>query len=99
MIVQKSIPPLMLSIFMMACHQSPKPETNPALTHTMDTVKQKYTLAMVDNKTDPACGMPLTAGIGDTVHYNGKVFGFCSDECKQAFLKDPLAMSRNAQLK
>ena len=42
---------------------------------------------MVDNKKDPNCGMPVTAGIEDTVHYNGKVYGFCSDECKMHFLK------------
>ncbi len=45
---------------------------------------------MVDNKKDPYCGMPVTAGITDTVHYKGKVYGFCSDECKQLFLKDPV---------
>jgi YHS domain-containing protein len=54
---------------------------------------------MVDNKIDPNCGMPVTAGIADTVHYNGKVYGFCSDECKQAFLKNPVALAKNAELK
>jgi YHS domain-containing protein len=38
---------------------------------------------------DPACGMPLRAGLEDTVHYKGKLYGFCSKECKAAFLKDP----------
>ena len=54
---------------------------------------------MVDNKKDPNCGMPVTAGIEDTVHYNGKVYGFCSDECKQAFLKNPAELAKNADLK
>ena len=54
---------------------------------------------MVDNKKDPNCGMPVTAGIKDTVHYNGKVYGFCSDECKQAFLKNPEVLAKNAELK
>jgi len=54
---------------------------------------------MVDNKKDPNCGMPVTAGIEDTVHYNGKVYGFCSDECKQAFLKNPVELAKNAVLK
>lgn len=55
----------------------------------VNTVKVKYTPAMVDNKMDLACGMPLTAGIKDTCHYKGKVYGFCSTECKEAFLKNP----------
>jgi YHS domain-containing protein len=42
-----------------------------------------------DNKKDPACGMPLTAGVEDTVHYKGKLYGFCSTECKDEFLKNP----------
>ncbi|ANI88563.1 hypothetical protein A9P82_04190 [Arachidicoccus ginsenosidimutans] len=49
----------------------------------------KYTLSMVDNKKDFVCRMPLTAGIGDTVHYKGKVYGFCSKGCKESFLEDP----------
>ena len=98
-IVQKRIRPLLLSIVCIACHQNPKQELNPALTSKMDTVKKKYTAAMVDNKVDPNCGMPVTAGIADTIHYQGKVYGFCSDECKQAFLKNPAGLAKNAQLK
>jgi YHS domain-containing protein len=42
-----------------------------------------------DYAKDPACGMPLKAGLEDTTHYKGKLYGFCSKECKEAFLKDP----------
>ena len=66
---------------------------------TIDSAKKKFTVAMVDNKKDPNCGMPVTAGIEDTVHYKGKVYGFCSNECKQAFLKNPDALVKNAELK
>jgi YHS domain-containing protein len=52
-----------------------------------DTVK--FTAAMIDNKKDPSCGMPLTDDIEDTVHYKDKVLGFCSKECKDEFLKAP----------
>lgn len=40
---------------------------------------------------DLNCGMPLSAGIGDTAHYKGKIYGFCSTECKDDFLKNPSA--------
>jgi YHS domain-containing protein len=49
----------------------------------------KYPVSMVNNKKDLVCGMPVSAGIADTAHYNGKVYGFCSQECKDQFLKDP----------
>jgi len=45
----------------------------------------------VDNKKDLVCGMPITAGVGDTANYRGKVYGFCSKVCKELFLKDPTA--------
>ena len=42
-----------------------------------------------DYGKDPACGMPLKYGLEDTLHYQGKLYGFCSKECKEEFLKDP----------
>jgi YHS domain-containing protein len=83
--------------FSSACNNDPKAAVSSQAIQKTDSVK--FTLAMVDNKKDPSCGMPLTAGIGDTVHYNGKVYGFCSDECKQIFLKNPDSLSRKAEMK
>jgi YHS domain-containing protein len=40
-------------------------------------------------KKDLICGMPLAAGIADTAHYKGKVYGFCATECKTEFLASP----------
>jgi len=33
--------------------------------------------------------MPVSAGVNDTAHYKGKVYGFCATECKNEFLKNP----------
>jgi YHS domain-containing protein len=54
---------------------------------------------LVDNRKDPSCGMPVTAGIGDTAHYKDKVLGFCSKECKDDFLKNPEANLAAADIK
>lgn len=62
-----------------------------------DSTTSKFTLAMVDNTKDFSCGMPLTAGINDTAHYNGKVYGFCSKECKEDFLKNAEAYLKQAK--
>jgi YHS domain-containing protein len=52
-------------------------------------VEAKYTPDMVVNEKDYTCGMPVTAGISDTCHYEGKAYGFCSAECMAEFKKDP----------
>jgi len=107
----KNIPSLHFLLIIMlviaACHQNPKSEESDAVsTAGTDTIvvktnkaKPVFTAAMVDNKKDPNCGMPVTAGIADTVHFKGKVYGFCSDECRDAFLKNPDALVKNAELK
>ncbi|MDP3394115.1 YHS domain-containing protein [Sediminibacterium sp.] len=59
-----------------------------------DSLK-KFTAEMVSNKRDFICGMPVTAGIADTAHYKGKVYGFCASECKDEFLKSPDAYTAN----
>ena len=56
--------------------------------------KPKYTTSMVNNKIDLSCGMPLTSGILDTCHYKNKVYGFCSKECKDEFVKNPTGAIR-----
>jgi YHS domain-containing protein len=65
------------------------PAPAPASTAIMpaDSIKS-YDQALVDNKKDPSCGMPVTAGVSDTLHFKNKVLGFCSSECKESFTKD-----------
>lgn len=59
--------------------------------HASSDSAAKYTPEMVANKRDFICGMPVTAGIADTAHYDGKVYGFCASECKAEFLQNPKA--------
>ena len=53
---------------------------------------------LVQNKKDPACGMPVTAGISDTAHYKDYTLGFCSKECKDAFEKSPESLLAAADI-
>ena len=50
-----------------------------------------------DYDKDPACGMPLKYGLEDSATYKGKLYGFCSRECKEAFLKDPGSFTAKAK--
>ena len=65
-----------------------------------DTATEKtFAVSLVNNKKDPTCGMPVTAGIHDTTHYENKVLGFCSVECKNEFLKNPKANLAASEIK
>lgn len=78
----------------LACSNQEK-TTNDASNSTMQqheaATEAKYTPDMVVNEKDYTCGMPVTAGISDTCHYEGKAYGFCSAECMAEFKKDPAA--------
>lgn len=43
----------------------------------------------VDNEFDPICEMKTTGHISDTIHYESKIYGFCSTGCKEEFAKNP----------
>jgi YHS domain-containing protein len=65
----------------------------------MEADTTSFLVSMVDNKKDPICGMPVTAGISDTAHYKDIVIGFCSSECKDEFTKAPDANIAAAEIK
>jgi YHS domain-containing protein len=94
---------LIVSLGLLACNgtqQEQATATDTSMTIQQDTTATvAYTVEMVDNKKDPTCGMPVTAGISDTAHYENKVLGFCSPECKNEFEKNPKANLAAAELK
>lgn len=80
-----------LLIFCSCNNQAEKTEVAVAPGEDTMTIQEnvqqtKFTPDMVVNKHDMTCGMPVTAGISDTCHLNGKVYGFCSAECKAEFV-------------
>ena len=42
---------------------------------------------------DLVCGMPLSMSPEDTAMFKGRVYGFCSDACKEKFLQHPEAFT------
>jgi protein involved in sex pheromone biosynthesis len=75
---------------------TPSKNNEAAAMNDKANTEKSYLVNLVNNKKDPSCGMPVTAGIGDTLHYNKYVLGFCSEGCKedtkQALLKNPKAV-------
>jgi YHS domain-containing protein len=83
---------LIISILFIACHNNyDKDKKTPKIpaSQQMTMPQNKYAGIHFASSKDLACGMPLKAGIDDTAHYKGKIYGFCSTECKDEFLKNP----------
>ena len=40
-------------------------------------------------RQDPVCKMRVDDQKGDTIHYKGHIFGFCSKGCRASFMKAP----------
>lgn len=64
-------------------------ENKPAEMEAEMENQSQFKPEMVVNTTDFACGMPVSAGISDTCHFEDKAYGFCSAECKAEFQKEP----------
>lgn len=51
------------------------------------TTESRFSKITFASAKDTTCHMPLTAGVEDTVSVDGKTYGFCSKECKDAFVQ------------
>jgi YHS domain-containing protein len=53
--------------------------------------KINVSISQLATTTDLSCGMKFVSDgqIGDTMTYNGKLYGFCSKECRDNFASDP----------
>lgn len=80
---------LATSLALGACnHKAEAPKADEKMSTDSKMVNIKVS-QLASNK-DPNCGMTLADdGIADTTTYQGKVYGFCSSECKADFLKNP----------
>jgi len=63
-----------------------KEEKKPEMPATKEKT-DKYAGLQFASQKDTSCGMPLSSGVGDTLMLEGKIYGFCSTECKEAFAK------------
>jgi hypothetical protein len=79
-------------IAMISCNDQTSISAKTKGMHTdVAVVKKDFSKIQFASKLDYSCFMPLTAGLEDTAIVNGKVYGFCSKECKDEFMKDAVA--------
>ena len=92
---------IVLSVVFVSCNnaEAPKQEvTDTTAASSMEAAATSFPVSMVNNKKDPTCEMPVTAGISDTAHYKDKVIGFCSSGCKDEFKLAPDAKIAAAEI-
>jgi YHS domain-containing protein len=93
---------IVLTVVFVSCNnaEAPKQEVvDTTAASNIEAAATSFPVSMVNNKKDPTCGMPVTAGISDTAHYKDKVIGFCSAGCKDEFKLAPDANIAAAELK
>ncbi|MDO8365239.1 MAG: YHS domain-containing protein [Saprospiraceae bacterium] len=72
---------LLVSILLAACQQS-TPKTAQPTTANQETLPWATDIDLV-------CEMKVDKTTEDTVHYNGKIYGFCNPGCKETFQENP----------
>lgn len=91
--MKKIITAVLLTQLLISCSESKQKDESPVAVEKKDsmvaTPDAAFKDVVFDSKKDLTCGMPVTAGVADTAHYKGKVYGFCAKECKDEFVKNP----------
>ena len=75
-----------VSLWASACNKTPHEEQQASMQNESTTKVKNVAL---DSDKDPICDMKVSKNYEDTTLYKGKVYGFCSVECKAQFKKDP----------
>ena len=92
---------IVLTVVFVSCNNAEAPkqeEVDTTAASNMEAAATSFPVSMVNNKKDPTCGMPVTAGISDTAHYKDKVIGFCSAGRKDEFKLAPEANIAAAEI-
>lgn len=74
---------ILLSVSLAACNQEQHTHENES------SAKLDASKIQLASETDPVCKMSVKKEMADTAMYEGKIYGFCSKNCKKEFLKDP----------
>jgi len=88
----RKFPATILLLLAVSCNKGANIKTDMQLQAAAG--QKKFTNVKFDSDIDLVCRMSLIEGITDTVHYKEKVYGFCVDGCKSAFLANPSAYSK-----
>lgn len=81
---------MLLTLVFTACNQKPESKTDMAAATEEKPKTIEIKVSDLATNKDFVCGMEVSdGGIADTASYEGKLYGFCSSECKDEFVKNP----------
>ena len=79
---------LLSALLLGACRQNtPNPDKKATETPS-STAASTETLPWAGDQ-DLVCEMKIDRSAEDTLHYNGKIYGFCGPHCKEKFQENP----------
>lgn len=76
------------------CKENTKKAPQTAAPETAATNANPENLVWAGN-TDLVCEMSVDQTVEDTVHYKGKIYGFCGGHCKETFQENPAKYAGN----
>ena len=79
---------ILLSILPL-CLASCSPKQEQKQEEEKSVAKLEYDKSNFASGKDPICQMSIQEHMTDTAKYNGKIYGFCGQACKEEFLKEP----------
>lgn len=76
-----------------SCSSEPKPEGPEQKPVPPEVMKKESKISIpaeqLASAKDPVCNMSISGGMADTASYEGKLYGFCAEGCKKAFVENP----------
>lgn len=80
-----ALPATLIAAVMMFHQEASKSSQN----NSFPQMKAVFNAGADTLRPDPICNMKVDDKKGDTIHYKGHIFGFCSRYCRAEFMKNP----------
>jgi len=79
---------LLSALFLGACRQNTPIPIKQGSESPSNAAASTETLPWAGDQ-DLVCEMKIDRSAEDTLHYNGKIYGFCGADCKEKFQENP----------
>jgi YHS domain-containing protein len=76
----------MLLLGIVGCQQAQEQPAEQAETHMEETMPMDEQMTMMD----PVCGMEVSPDTEWTAEYEGQMYYFCSEQCRDTFMENPM---------
>lgn len=85
-----TLPLIAFTVFLLFSCQQSAPKTIPTNLNNASAEVLPWA-----SNLDLVCEMSIKQTVEDTLHYNGKIYGFCNTSCKEKFQENPAKYGAN----